>query len=104
MTLAQQYDMDCHRWGDYACNGTDPEKHTWVPLDAGAKDGGCRIVMGEEICTHPSERWLQRAEIFDDSTMLVYGGFSHRCEDYCDDMWRFNFKVLPNNNNNMFQN
>ena len=45
-----------------------------------------------------------RAEIFDDSTMLVYGGFSHRCEDYCDDMWRFNFKVLPNNNNNMFQN
>lgn len=24
------------------------------------------------------------------STMLVYGGFSHRCEDYCSDMWSFN--------------
>ena len=23
-------------------------------------------------------------------TLLVYGGFSHRCEDFCDDMWSFN--------------
>jgi hypothetical protein len=83
-----QYNMDCERWADYACNGTD---YTWAPLDTGSINGGCRIVMGVEVCTHPSERWLHRAEIFQDSTMLIYGGFSHRCEDYCDDMWRFNF-------------
>ena len=30
--------------------------------------------------------------MFDDSTMLVYGGFSQRCEDYCDDLWSFDVR------------
>ena len=30
--------------------------------------------------------------MFDDSTMLVYGGFSQRCEDYCDDLWAFDVR------------
>jgi len=42
-----------------------------------------------QICTAPSERWHHGAAMFDDKTMLVYGGFSQRCEDYCDDMWSF---------------
>jgi hypothetical protein len=84
-----QYDLDCHRWADYSCNSTQEQ---WVPLDPGAVNGGCRIVMGEEICTTPSERFLHGAATFKDNTMLIYGGFSHRCEDYCDDMWMFNFR------------
>jgi hypothetical protein len=24
------------------------------------------------------------------STLVVYGGYSHRCEDFCDDVWSFN--------------
>lgn len=27
--------------------------------------------------------------MFDDGTLYVYGGFSQRCEDYCDDIWFF---------------
>ena len=53
-----QYDLDCHRWADYSCNSTQEQ---WVPLDPGAVNGGCRIVMGEEICTTPSERFLHGA-------------------------------------------
>ena len=30
--------------------------------------------------------------MFDDSTMLVYGGFSQRCGDYCDDLWAFDVR------------
>lgn len=95
-----QYDLDCIRWADQSCRTT-----SWTPLDKGANNGGCRIVQGEEVCTHPSERWLHGASSFRNTIedkvagtveikgdMLVYGGFSHRCEDYCDDMWRFNFE------------
>ena len=27
--------------------------------------------------------------MYDDGCMYVYGGYSQRCEDYCDDMWLF---------------
>lgn len=27
--------------------------------------------------------------MFDDGTLYVYGGFSQRCADYCDDLWYF---------------
>jgi hypothetical protein len=60
-------------------------------LNAGAEWGGCKIVFGAHVCSHPSERWFHRAEVFADDTMLVYGGFSAFCEDYCDDMWLFDF-------------
>jgi hypothetical protein len=47
-------------------------------LMQGAKDGGCYFVMGEEVCTHPSERWMHGAALFNDTTMVIYGGFSPR--------------------------
>lgn len=30
--------------------------------------------------------------MFDDNTMLVYGGYSQRCGDYCDDVWSFDLR------------
>ena len=48
-------------------------------------------MFGAEICTHPSERWFHGAEVFQDNTMVIYGGFSQKCGDYCDDMWSFDF-------------
>ena len=30
--------------------------------------------------------------MFNDSTMMIYGGFSQKCEDYCDDMWSFDLR------------
>lgn len=44
-------------------------------------------MFGAQVCSHPPERWFHSAEVFDDDTMLVYGGFSALCEDYCNDMW-----------------
>ena len=78
----------------WACLGSDLpcEDQAWTELDYGARRGGCRYVLGREVCTHPSERWRHGASMFDDSTMLVYGGFSQRCEDYCDDLWAFDVR------------
>ena len=78
----------------WACMGSDLpcEDQSWKELDYGARRGGCRYVLGREVCTHPSERWRHGASMFDDSTMLVYGGFSQRCEDYCDDLWAFDVR------------
>jgi len=78
------YELDCERYGDEPC-----VDRTWEVLDVGARRGGCQMVLGREVCTHPAERWLHGAAMFDDSTMLVYGGFAQRCEDYCDDLWSF---------------
>lgn len=30
--------------------------------------------------------------MFDDNTMIVYGGYSQRCGDYCDDVWSFDLR------------
>lgn len=30
--------------------------------------------------------------MFDDETMIVYGGYSQRCGDYCDDAWSFDLR------------
>ena len=49
--------------------------------------------MGREICSAPSERWQHGAAMFNDSTMLIYGGFSPHCEDYCDDLWSYDFRT-----------
>jgi len=32
---------------------------------------------------------MHGSAMFDDGTLFVYGGFSQRCVDYCDDMWYF---------------
>lgn len=37
----------------------------------------------------PSERFNHASVMHDDGTMYVYGGFSQRCADYCDDIWFF---------------
>ena len=50
------------------------------------------MILGREVCPVPSERWQHGAAMFNDSTMLIYGGFSQRCEDYCNDLWSYDFR------------
>jgi len=82
-----EYELNCTRYGDEACI-----KNGWIVRNPGAFRGGCRVVMGRELCTHPYERWHSGVAMFNDSTMLIYGGFSQRCEDYCDDLWSFDLR------------
>ena len=65
--------LNCTRHADDAC-----EDANWRVLHAGGIEGSCKMVLGEEICTVPSERWMHGAAMFDDGTMLIYGGFSQR--------------------------
>ncbi|KAJ8605840.1 hypothetical protein CTAYLR_000511 [Chrysophaeum taylorii] len=81
------FDLNCTRYGDRAC-----EDRTWTLLNLGAFRGGCKIIMGRELCTHPAERWEHGAARFDDGTMLVYGGFAQKCEDYCADLWSYDLR------------
>lgn len=74
--------LDCTRYADDGC--IDGK---WIQFEKGSVGGGCQISLGAEICTHPTERWFHGAEVFESDTMIIYGGFSQRCEDYCDDMW-----------------
>lgn len=37
----------------------------------------------------PSERYNHGSALFDDGCLYVYGGFSQRCQDFCDDIWFF---------------
>lgn len=83
----RSYDIDCTRYADQSC-----EENTWSILDPGVEGGGCEIRLGAMICSHPSERWYHGAETFNDRSMIIYGGFSQQCEDYCDDMWEFDFE------------
>ena len=61
----------------------------WVNLHPGAREGGCVIQLGVLVCNVPSERFMHSAVAFDDGCMYIYGGFSQRCKDYCNDMWFF---------------
>jgi len=81
------YDLDCRRFADKACEDTG-----WDVAHSGARNGACVFQSGKEICTVPSERWHHGSAMFDDRTMLIFGGFSQRCEDYCDDMWSFDLR------------
>jgi hypothetical protein len=65
----------------------------WVVWDEGAKEGGCEYKLDSLVCTKPSERYNHGAVIFDDGAMLIYGGFSQRCTDYCDDLWMFDVQL-----------
>jgi hypothetical protein len=75
---------DCHRAWDSPCIGSG-----WVLWHPGGREGGCVIQLGIEVCTVPSERFEHTAVAYDDGSMYVYGGFSQRCADFCDDMWYF---------------
>lgn len=72
------------RYFDGPCEGSG-----WVLWHPGALQGGCTIVLGIEVCTVPSERYNHGAVMFMDGTMYMYGGYSQRCADYCDDIWFF---------------
>ena len=45
------------------------------------------------MCNTPSERYEHTAVMFRDGLMYVYGGYSQRCADFCDDMWAFDIFV-----------
>ena len=83
------YDLDCSRFGDLAC-----EDDGWRILHPGARFGGCQNEDGSSFCDTPFARWGHGAVMTDNSTMLVYGGYSQECEDYCNDMWTFDFHSL----------
>lgn len=83
------YDLSCKdvepdRSSDKACANSG-----WEVLHPGDLNGQCVFQNGKEVCETPSERWRHGAAMFKDETMLIYGGFSYRCVDYCDDMWAF---------------
>ena len=61
----------------------------WLLWHPGALQGGCEIDLGVEKCKVPSERYNHGAVMFADGVMYVYGGYSQRCSDYCDDIWLF---------------
>lgn len=82
-----EYPINCTRWSDTSC-----AYEGWKVLNSGAILGGCEITGVVESCTHPTERFDHMTAMFSDGTMMVYGGFSHRCEDYCSDMWAFNVR------------
>ncbi|CAM9543031.1 unnamed protein product [Phaeothamnion confervicola] len=80
------YDLNCSRRADAPC----PDGSGWRVLHPGSRQGGCEYDdSGNSVCTTPGERWGHGAAMFDDGTMLVYGGYSQLCSDYCDDLWLF---------------
>eukprot|EP00970_Alexandrium_tamarense_P006038 scaffold1012_cov189-Alexandrium_tamarense.AAC.23 len=83
------YDTDCLRYADLACANDG-----WRILHAGMTFGGCNGEDGEYTCITPSERHGHGASMIDDTTLAIYGGYSHECEDYCDDLWFFDLVSL----------
>lgn len=82
-------------WAYKICNQSDRDfdgpcqSNGWEMWHSGALQGGCVIQLGVEVCTVPSERYNYGSVMFDDGCLYVYGGFSERCQDYCDDLWFF---------------
>ena len=83
------YDVECKRSADLGCSDNG-----WRVLSPGIRYGGCRDEDEERVCDVPSERWGHGAAMIDDSNMVVYGGFSHECEDYCEDLWLLDLNRL----------
>ena len=78
------YDVECVREDDFPCADGDG----WELIDIGAENGGCSIDgVGVELCTHPSERSHHSSAVFGND-MIVYGGYSRWCTDYCADVWK----------------
>ena len=63
-------------------------------LHPGAAFGGCRNQYGSSLCDTPFVRLGHSASMNDNFTMLICGGYSQECEDYCDDIWTFDFLLL----------
>ena len=104
------YPLNCSRKGDAACvsrapNASDWTWGGWQPVLGGAPLGGCINYNETKVCTHPQERFdhvgavvLEAKPVPAPGTgtltrppahVLVYGGFSQLCGDYCSDMWEF---------------
>lgn len=83
------YDLNCDRYAELPCVDDG-----WRVLHPGVRFGGCRTEDGKRICITPSERWGHDAVMIDDTTMIVYGGFSQECEDYCNDLWAFDLEKV----------
>ena len=77
--------LDCARSGGGGCGGRG-----WARVLAGAKMGGCKLVGGVDVCSHPCERVGAGGGVLRDGTLLVYGGYGEMCEDYCADAWTLN--------------
>jgi len=77
-----RYDLDCDRFADLGC-----ASQGWTLVKPHASLGGCRIFREELVCSHPSERHDHGASLFASGELLVWGGFSWKCDDYCDDEW-----------------
>jgi len=85
-----EYDTDCLRFADHEC-----AQDGWRTLHNGIVFGGCSTNdAGEKVCEAPSERYGHGAAMLDEKTMVIYGGYSHECEDFCDDTWLFDFNSL----------
>jgi hypothetical protein len=92
-----RYDLNCTRAPDGASPcGWD----MWIP---DAPWGGCRNYNNTQVCTHPQERYGHAAAIVYEkhapralekltypAQLIVYGGASKLCADYCSDMWALN--------------
>lgn len=61
----------------------------WTRVDAGAEMGGCALVRGAYVCSHPCKRVHHGGTVFPDGTLFAYGGYGQMCEDYCADVWTF---------------
>lgn len=83
------YDTDCVRYADLPC-----ADEGWRLLHPGKTFGGCNNQNGKLVCETPSERYGHGSAMLNETTMAVYGGYSNECEDYCDDMWLFDFLSL----------
>lgn len=83
------YDLNCTRYADLQC-----EDDGWRVLYPGVRHGGCQNIHGERVCDKPSERYNHGAAMIDENTMIIYGGYSQECEDYCDDVWTFTLDDL----------
>jgi hypothetical protein len=92
------YNLNCtSRSGDRGC------AEGWARLVPGALQGGCRNYNDAMHCTHPAERYGHAAAILYEAPplnlpqtrsmaahLVVYGGASAMCTDYCSDMWALN--------------
>jgi len=82
---------DNQRYFDGGC-----EYSGWALWNVGAAEGGCNYQLGILVCNTPSERYNHAVAMFDDGCMYVYGGFSQRCQDFCDDIWFFDIYMKVN--------
>ena len=95
------YDLGCDRWADLGCQSNT---EGWVQVDQGAVLGGCRMIglglqsrAASEKCSHPTERYAHAMAVFGEQWVVVMGGFSHRCKDFCGDVWVYNFDDVWHN-------